>query len=229
MVYILDDEIIGFPDPRECEPERDGLFAIGGDLSFERLVVAYRNGIFPWFAFRGEDLDLPDIFYNEDGSPRIQWFCPMKRFVIFPDEIHISHSMRQLIRKGEHKISIDRAFDDVIHNCSELRIDQCGAWLGPQMIEAYTNLHREGVCHSVEVWNSKNELIGGLYGVMINRAFIGESMFSLEPSGSKLALIFLANYMRMHGGTMIDCQLETPHLRSMGGRYISYDEYLKLV
>lgn len=227
MVYLLDDEL-WFPDPH-CG-DSDGLFAVGGDLRPERLLLAYSNGIFPWYAFRKEDNEYaPDDFKKPDGTPLIRWYCPLQRFVIFPKEIHISHSMRQMIRKNEHSVTINQAFDDVIANCSKLRIEEEGAWLGPDIIEAYTRLHREEACASVEVWNKNHELVGGLYGVLIGKSFIGESMFSLTPSASKLALIGLAQFMESWGGTMIDCQLETPHLKSMGGRFISYEEYIKLL
>lgn len=211
MIFALDDEI-GFPDPRLGEP--DGLFAIGGDLSIDRLLLAYSYGIFPWFSFR--DSDEP------------YWYCPMERFVIFPEEVHVSHSMRTLLNKGLYRVSINEDFDGVIRNCSELRIHKKGAWLGKEMIEAYTRLHEQGFAASVEVWDG-DRLVGGLYGVCIGNAFFGESMFSLVPSASKLALIYLARVFAANGGRLIDCQFETPHLKSMGGRFIPYDEYLKII
>ena len=211
MVFRLTDEI-AFPDPRLAE--EDGLLAVGGDLSIDRLLLAYSYGIFPWTSFRDFD--------------ELHWYCPHKRFVIFPNEIHVSHSMRTFIRKQRYVLSINEAFDDVIAHCSALRIDEQGAWLGPQMMEAYRNLHEQGFAASVEVWED-DKLVGGLYGVTIGRSFFGESMFSLVPSASKLALIHLARFMRANDGVLIDCQLETPHLRSMGGRYISYEEYLRLI
>ena len=210
MVYQLDDDL-WFPDPHYGDP--DGCIAVGGDLSVDRLLLAYSNGIFPWFAFR---TNVP------------AWYCPMQRFVIFPNEIHVSHSMRTLMNKGRYRLSINEDFEGVIHNCGQLRIDEEGAWLGPNMMEAYTELHRQGFAASVEVWEDKR-LVGGLYGVNIGRAFFGESMFSLVPSASKLALIHLARTMQELGGSIIDCQFETAHLKSMGGRYISYDEYMKLI
>lgn len=215
MVFQIQDEdgIIGFPDPRLGD--EDGLFAVGGDLSIDRLLLAYSNGIFPWYSFRDQ--------------PEILWFCPMRRFVIFPGEIHVSHSMRTLMNKGKYNVGLNEDFEGVIHHCSKLRYDMEGAWLGEEMIEAYTELHRQGFASSAEVWDEDNNLVGGLYGVTIGNTFIGESMFSLVPSASKLALIFLARYMKQHGGKMIDCQLETPHLKSMGGRYISYDEYMSIM
>lgn len=212
MIFRIDEEL-SFPDPKLGE--EDGLFAVGGDLSVDRLLLAYSNGIFPWYSFK----------YRND----IMWYCPMKRFVIFPSKIHVSHSMRTLINKAEYTMSINRNFEGVIHNCSALRYDEEGAWLGEDMIRAYTELHKQGYAASVEVWNRDEELVGGLYGVTLGPAFFGESMFSLVPSASKLALIFLARVLQQNGGKIIDCQFETPHLKSMGGEYISYKEYLKII
>ncbi len=221
MVFKLDDEL-WFPDPSLAD--EDGCLAVGGDLSIDRLLLAYQNGIFPWFSFRDNDEPV--------------WYCPKRRFVIFPKEIHISHSMRTLLRKDLYQFSVNMAFEDVIRNCSRLRIDKDGAWLGEDMIQAYTELHRQGFAASVEVWENiktpegwdeRGKLVGGLYGVNIGNAFFGESMFSLVPSGSKLALIYLAKTLEELGGTIIDCQIETAHLRSMGGRYISYKEYMRLI
>ena len=224
MIYLINDidGRIAFPNPREGEP--DGLFAVGGDLSVDRLLLAYSHGIFPWYAYRKEDAGLLD----ENGNPYIQWWCPMQRFVIFPEEIHISHSMRQLIKKQKYDIRFNTAFDQVIRHCGALREHERGAWLGPHIVEAYTALHELGLSKSVEVWEG-DKLVGGLYGVTIGSCFIGESMFSLVPSASKLALIALARTMEANGGRMIDCQLETAHLRSMGGRFITYDEYMKIL
>lgn len=233
MIYLLDKDIISFPDPRNGD--EDGLFAVGGDLSTPRLLLAYNYGIFPWYAFRAED--TPEGLLDEDGKPYIQWWCPMKRFVIFPNEIHISHSMKQMMRRGKYTVTFGKAFEDVIHYCGALRIDGVGAWLGEEITEAYTRLFHEGYATSVEVWennvdeagNASRRLVGGLYGECLGRCFFGESMFSLVPSASKLALITLAQTMEKKGGLLIDCQLETPHLRSMGGRYIDYDEYLDII
>lgn len=211
MIYLLDDTL-SFPDPRGGEP--GGLFAVGGDLSEERLLLAYSYGIFPWFSFR--DSDMP------------HWYCPMERFVIFPKEIHVSHSMRQLINKGKLRVTFNQDFDGVIRNCGRLREDMEGAWLGPDIIEAYTRLYEDGYAASVEVWKGE-ELVGGLYGVTVGNVFCGESMFSLVPSASKLALISLARRLEKIPGLIIDCQFETPHLKSMGGRHIPYSEYLSIL
>ena len=219
MIVRLDDKL-WFPDPRYGE--EDGLVAVGGDLSVDRLLLAYSYGFFPWFSFRNREEPL--------------WYCPLQRFVIFPKEIHISHSMRQLINKNQYGLTINKNFDGVIRGCAtaQNRNTEEGAWLGPNIIEAYTELHRQGFAASVEVWEKQSEneddrLVGGLYGVNLGRCFFGESMFSLVPSASKLALIFLARLFGSRGGIMIDCQFETPHLRSMGGRYIPYEEYIALI
>lgn len=210
MVFKLTKEL-AFPDPRQGDP--DGLLAVGGDLSVDRLLLAYSNGIFPWYAFKTNE---------------ILWWCPLDRFVIFPDEIHVSHSMRTLMNKGYYEVTFNKAFSDVIQSCGRLREDEEGAWLGPDMVEAYTRLYAQGFAASVEVWDG-DKLVGGLYGVTLGRCFFGESMFSMVPNASKLALIHLARYFSLHGGLMIDCQFETPHLKSMGGRHITYDEYMRLV
>ena len=212
MIFRLNEKLV-FPDPHFGEPY--GLLAVGGDLSPERLLLAYSQGIFPWYSFKVHE--------------EIQWYCPLERFVIFPNEIHISHSMRTLINKGSYKVTSNRAFNQVIEQCSELRIDEWGAWLGPQMVEAYKLMRRLGYATSVEVWDSKGFLVGGLYGITLKRCFFGESMFSLEPNTSKLALIALAHTMQKNGGRFIDCQFETSHLRSMGGRFIPYDEYMAIL
>ncbi len=212
MIFQLDDTLT-FPDPRYGE--ENGLLAMGGDLSVDRLLLAYSYGIFPWYSFR--------------HSRQIEWWCPMNRFVIFPGEIHISHSMKQLIRKGVYSVGMNEAFDEVIDHCSKLRYNLKGAWLGDAMVEAFKRLHRQGFAASVEVWDENKQLVGGLYGVALGRAFFGESMFSLKPNASKLALIHLARFFHKYGGVLIDCQFETPHLKSMGGRCISYDEYMRLI
>lgn len=198
------------------KPERGngyGLIAVGGDLSPEILVEAYANGVFPWFDFHEEN---------------ILWYCPYERFVIFPSEIHVSHSTRNLFNKGIYRITFNAAFRQVIHHCSELRIHEAGAWLGPQMVEAYIRLYDLGLAHSVEVWRG-DDLVGGLYGVHMNGVFSGESMFSLESGTSKLALVSLARKMQEDGEKLIDCQFHTDHLESMGGRTIEFDEYMDIV
>ena len=220
-VYLLDDDDIWFPDPYLGDEEDNGLIAVGGDLQTERLLLAYSHGIFPWYGFK------------EHGMP--MWFCPLERFVIFPKDIHISHSMKQLIMKRAYRVTFNEDFDGVIHGCATVkgRREKEGAWLGEDMIEAYKELHRLGYAKSVEVWKEQPEgerkLAGGLYGVTLRGAFFGESMFSLEPNTSKLALIALAGGISGKKYNFIDCQFETAHLRSMGGRHISYREYMALL
>ena len=212
MIFQLSDDIV-FPDPRMGE--EDGLLAVGGDLSVDRLILAYSYGIFPWFSFR--------------DWPEPAWYCPMQRFVVFPDEIHVSHSMRTLMNKSTYRVTFNRDFDGVIQGCSQVdnRYYMAGAWLDENMMTAYRELNRQGYACSVEVWNKSGDLAGGLYGVVMGDCFIGESMFSREPNTSKLALIHLAKFMQRIGGKLIDCQLETPHLKSMGGRFIPYVEYME--
>ena len=220
MVWQLDEEL-WFPNPRwgeedDGEDQSSGLVAIGGDLSPERLVLAYSNGFFPWYA------------YQMEREPH--WYCPLDRYVIFPGEIHISHSMRQLLKQQKYEVTVNQDFDGVIRGCSmaQGRNEESGAWLGPDIIEAFTRLHRLGYAASIEVWDNQR-LVGGLYGVTLRNAFFGESMFSLVPNASKLALIHLAKAMERIGGRFIDCQFETPLFKSMGGRHITYDEYMSVL
>lgn len=212
-VFQLDNDL-WFPDP--YQGEEDGLVAVGGDLSVDRLLLAYSNGFFPWFSFRHQKEPL--------------WYCPLQRFVIFPHEIHISHTMQQFINKNILKPTINQDFEGVIRGCAtaQNRNQEEGAWLGPDIIEAYTEMHRQGFAASVEVWEN-DRLVGGLYGVNLGASFFGESMFSLVPNASKYALIHLARMLEILGGRLIDCQFETPHLRSMGGRYIPYQEYINII
>ena len=210
MIFQLD-KATEFPDPRYGN--EDGFYAVGGEVTAEMLIKAYPMGIFPYFAFREEP---------------IIWWAPQKRFVIFSNEVHVSHSMRNLINKRRYRCTVNQAFPDVIAGCActDQRIEENNAWLGPDLIDTWMDLNEEGYAKSVEVWDG-NILVGGLYGFVCGRAFIGDSMFSLVPSASKLALIHLARHMQAQGGGLIDCQLETPHLKSMGARYISYEEYLR--
>lgn len=214
MIFELTDDIV-FPDPRMGE--ENGLLAVGGDLSIERLKLAYSWGIFPWFSFR--------------EWPYPAWYCPMQRFVIFPDQVHISHSMRTLINKHQYHVTFNQDFEGVIRGCSEVdgRYYCDGAWLGEDMINAYTDMYLQGYARSVEVIDGNGDLVGGLYGIVVGTCFIGESMFSRVPNASKLALIKLAELMKKVGGQLIDCQLETSHLKSMGGRFIPYREYMDML
>lgn len=199
-----------FPDPRFGNS--DGFYAVGGDISPERLAKAYPLGIFPYYAFKTE---------------RIIWWAPQKRFVIFPSEIHISHSMRNMINKRRYHCTINQDFAGVLSGCACIdgRIEESNAWLGPELLDTWMQLHDMGHAKSVEVWDG-DELVGGLYGFVHGGCFMGDSMFSVVPSASKLALIYLAKHMEIQGGHFIDCQLETDHLKSMGARYISYEDFL---
>lgn len=210
MIFQLD-HTADFPDPRFGN--RDGFYAVGGEISPDRLAKAYPMGIFPYFAFRHEP---------------VIWWAPQERFVIHSSEVHISHSMRNMMNKGRFRCSINESFADVIAGCActDDRISEDNAWLGPDLLDTWMILNERGHARSVEVWEN-DELVGGLYGFTCGRSFIGDSMFSLVSGASKLALIHLARYMEEHGGGIIDCQLETPHLKSMGARYISYESYLE--
>ena len=202
-----------FPDPRYGDPS--GFYAVGGKLTPERMLKAYPWGIFPYFAFRQEP---------------IIWWAPQERYVIYANKIHISHSMRNMINKGRYECTINEDFEGAIEGCALTdgrMMEEC-AWLGPKLMDIWCELNKRGHAKSVEVWNEKDELVGGLYGFVSGGAFIGESMFSLEPGTSKLALIHLARHMQKNGGIFIDCQLKTDHLESMGAEFISYDEYLKV-
>jgi leucyl/phenylalanyl-tRNA--protein transferase len=193
-----------FPDPRTAEP--DGLLAVGGDLEPERLLLAYSLGIFPWF--------------NEDEFP--MWFSPHRRFVLFPEKIKISRSMQQVMRSQKFSVTADKDFSAVVKNCAEAkRRGQGGTWITNGMMEAYEKLHVMGHAHSVEVWE-EGELAGGLYGIKMGKVFCGESMFSKKSNASKLALIHLATKLNYK---LIDCQVFTAHLQSMGANHITREEY----
>jgi leucyl/phenylalanyl-tRNA--protein transferase len=208
MIFrLLDDELI-FPDTTLAEP--DGLLAIGGDLSVERLFLAYQSGIFPWFS-------------EEDP---ILWYAPHERCVIFPERIKISKSMRKTLASNVFSITENKAFEEVIGRCAKTpRAGQDGTWITNEMQQAYIKLHEKGLAYSVEVWEV-GKLVGGLYGVKINKVFCGESMFSLVSNASKAALIYLSKEM---GFELIDCQLPNAHLMSLGAEMISREAYLKVL
>jgi leucyl/phenylalanyl-tRNA--protein transferase len=208
-VYQLPDEIV-FP-PVEYAME-SGLLAIGGDLSPARLLAAYREGIFPWYS---------------SGEP-ILWWSPDPRFVLFPHELHVSRSMRRLLKKGSFRISFDECFRGVIAACGQSRPGQDGTWITSAMQEAYITLHEMGYAHSVEVWH-EGTLVGGLYGVSLGRSFFGESMFSTMANASKAALITLVSRLQGLGFDLIDCQVESPHLASLGARAVSRRDFCALL
>jgi leucyl/phenylalanyl-tRNA--protein transferase len=204
MIFRLDKRLV-FPEPGLAEP--DGLLAVGGDLSTRRLLLAYQNGIFPW--------------YNDDMP--IMWYSPHERFVLYPQELKISKSMRQVLRSGKFAITTDTCFNEVIMACSTApREGQDGTWITDDMKAAYNKLHANGHAHSVEVWE-RQELVGGIYGVQVGHVFCGESMFSRLSNASKTALIYLCQTGFYQ---LIDCQLHTNHLESMGARMISREQYM---
>ncbi len=208
-LHILDDKLV-FPPAHEAEP--DGLLAIGGDLSVERLLLAYRKGIFPWYE--GKD---------------ILWWSPSPRFVLFPDELNISKSMKPVLRNDRFRFTINRAFAQVIHHCKEtFRPDQDGTWITDEVEQAYNNLHQLGHAHSAEAW-SNGKLVGGLYGIKMGKIFFGESMFAHVSNASKFAFINLVKQLQAEGIQLIDCQVYTPHLETLGARMIEgaeFQEYL---
>ena len=201
-----------FPDIEEAWEDPNGLLAVGGDLCPARLIAAYRQGIFPWY---------------EQGQP-ILWWSPQPRMVLFPDRIHISRSMRKVLRRDDYVLSMDRAFSEVIEQCSLPRRDQGGTWITQAMKLAYAELHRRGVAHSLEVWRD-GLLVGGIYGVAVGRAFFGESMFSRMDNMSKIALIALAGQLNAWKFGFIDCQMETSHLYSMGAETLSKPHFKELL
>ena len=206
MIWLT--ETIEFPG-YDCTSE-EGVIALGGDLSVERLTHAYKNGIFPWFS---------------DNDP-IVWYCPFERMVLFPAEIKISKSMQKIINKNEFTITENTAFEAVIYNCKNIdRNDGFGTWITNDMEQAYINLHKKGIAKSIEVW-FKDELVGGLYGVEINHIFCGESMFSKVSNASKLAFMHLAKNKNYK---LIDCQIYNEHLASLGAREIDRSLFLSIL
>ncbi|NER10262.1 leucyl/phenylalanyl-tRNA--protein transferase [Muriicola jejuensis] len=209
-ITFLDDRLI-FPPVEMANPE--GLLAVGGDLSPERLILAYRNGIFPWFS--------------EDSL--ILWWSPDPRMVLFPSRVKVSRSMRNTLNRGIYKVTRDHAFREVVEACAKApRPGQNGTWITGKMIEAYIELHRKGIAHSYEVWED-GELVGGLYGLDLGHVFCGESMFSRSRDASKCALIQLAEDLKEKKYSLIDCQLHTTHLESLGAELIPRSDYLNIL
>lgn len=205
-VYRLTKHVL-FPPPNHAE---DGLLAVGGDLSSKRLLLAYANGIFPWYS---------------DDEP-ILWWSPDPRTVLPPEEFHVSRSLQKLLKKGVFSLTLDTAFEAVISACAGVpRRHEKGTWITPEMRAAYVNLHRLGFAHSVECWR-EGALVGGLYGVSLGASFCGESMFSKESNASKAALAALVTQLKRWGFELIDCQVSNPHLLRLGAREIPRDDYL---
>lgn len=193
--------------------DADGLLAIGGDLSTERLLLAYKSGIFPW--------------YNEDEP--ICWWCPDPRFVLFPDALKVSKSMQTVLHNGSFTFTINKAFDQVIAQCKSItRKGQSGTWIQPEVITAYTRLHQLGHAISAETWIN-GELAGGLYGILLGKIFFGESMFSKQSNASKFAFIHLVRHLQKQGVILIDCQVYTPHLESLGATMINRRSFCDLL
>lgn len=206
-LFRLSDEI-AFPPPELSEP--DGLLAVGGDLSVDRLLMAYRMGIFPWYA---------------QENP-ILWWSPDPRLVLFPDEFHLSRRLKRTLKQEKFTVTYDTAFESVIEGCAGERKDPGGTWILPEMSSAYVNLHRAGFAHSVEVWRQE-KLVGGLYGVSLGGCFFGESMFSRVSDASKVALSSLVSFARRADFDMIDCQVTSDHLLSLGARELTRWEFLQ--
>ena len=209
-MYFLLKEFF-FPDVTEAD--RDGILAVGGDLSPERLLLAYQSGIFPWF----------------DSDDPILWWAPHQRMVLFPDELVASKSMRSILRKEIFSVTFNKDFRGVISNCSQIRRNgQRGTWITSEMIEAYVKLHELGFAKSVEVWQN-NELVGGLYGIDLGHVFCGESMFSKVSNASKVAFITLVENLKIRKYKLIDCQVHNDHLESLGAREIEREEFMHIL
>lgn len=209
-VFALDDELI-FPHPSLREP--DGLMAVGGDLSPQRLLLAYRWGIFPWY---------------HEGQP-ILWWWLAPRLMVRPKDVHVSHSVRNVINKKKFTVTFDRDFNTVMQRCGSVsRVGQEGTWIMPEMIEAYTALHHLGYAHSVEVWED-DQLVGGLYGIALGRIFFGESMFAESPNASKVGFVFFAQHLASLGFLWIDCQQDTPHMRSLGADLVEEEDFMDIL
>lgn len=208
--YLPDDEPI-FPDPSLAH--KSGLLAVGGDLSVERLLLAYSSGIFPWY---------------DEFSP-ILWWSPDPRMVLFPSEFKTSKTLRQTIRREIFEVRLDHDFEAVIRTCANApRKEQDGTWITEEMIKAYCDLHEAGFAHSVETYKD-GKLAGGLYGVSIGKAFFGESMFHLQTDASKVAFYHLIDLLRQWEFLIVDAQQKTQHLKNLGGRAISRDEFLNIL
>ncbi len=207
-IHLLDDSL-WFPPVTEAN--EDGLLAAGGDLSVDRLLLAYSMGIFPWF--------------NEDEIPL--WWAPDPRFVLYPDELRVSKSMKRVISSGRFSFSVDTEFQDVISHCRRVfRPGQPGTWITPEVEQAYIQLHQAGFAHSVATWQD-GELVGGLYGVLLGNVFFGESMFSLVPDASKYAFVNWVRILQDRGISVIDCQVYTSHLASLGARMVARNVFLQ--
>jgi len=209
-MHILTNDII-FPDTSFAD--ENGILAIGGDLSVERLLCAYKNGIFPW--------------YNEDEP--VIWWSPDPRCVLFPDKLRVTKSMKQVLQNGRFRFTMNKAFSQVINACKTVdRKDGMGTWINQDIVNAYTNLHEAGYALSAETWR-EGKLVGGLYGIKLGNVFFGESMFSNESNASKFAFINVVNQLKKNGLQLIDCQQKTDHLMSLGAEMISRAEFIQII
>ncbi|MCH4873281.1 MULTISPECIES: leucyl/phenylalanyl-tRNA--protein transferase [Pseudomonas] len=208
MLTWLKRDTLTFPPLTKAMREPNGLLAAGGDLSADRLVQAYRHGCFPWFS---------------EGQP-ILWWSPDPRTVLFPEELHVSRSLAKLLRQQRYQVSFDRDFEAVIQACAAPRRDADGTWITDDMQNAYTELHARGHAHSVEVWDH-GELVGGLYGLAMGQLFFGESMFSRADNASKFGFVTLVKHLQAWGFVLIDCQMATRHLESLGARSIPRQQF----
>lgn len=210
MAIFALDESIHFPPVHLAEP--DGLLAIGGDLSSERLLLAYRSGIFPWYS-----------------QPPILWWCPDPRFVLFPKELKVSKSLRPLLNRNAFEFTVNKSFKEVISHCKNVdRPGQPGTWIGEDIVAAYYGLHQLGYAHSAEVWQDGN-LVGGLYGIRLGKVFFGESMFSLVSNASKYAFTKYVQQLIIEDVQLIDCQVHTEYLESLGAKMIEGTEFQRLL
>ncbi len=209
-MYLLDKRLYF---PPVCDADESGLLAIGGDLTTERLLLAYQNGIFPW--------------YNEEDP--ILWWCPSPRCVLFPEKLNISKSMHRIIKRNEFTFSVNQSFENVIQQCKSIdRKGENGTWINQDIVDAYTKLHLMGYALSAEAWLG-DELAGGLYGVKIGNVFFGESMFSRKSNASKFAFVKMVQYLQMEGLKMIDCQMKTDHLISLGAEMIDGTHFQQIL
>jgi leucyl/phenylalanyl-tRNA--protein transferase len=208
----LDEHSLAFPPTRLALTEPNGLLAVGGDLSPERLLTAYSMGIFPWF--------------NEEDP--ILWWSPSPRMIFTPGKVHQSKSLKKHLKKHHYSVTIDQAFDEVIGHCRQLRVDD-GTWISSDIQAAYQKIYNLGFAHSIETRNAEGKLIGGLYGIALGGIFFGESMFSLEPNASKIAIYALSEWLASHNFKLIDCQVENPHLVSLGGESMEREQFNSLI
>jgi leucyl/phenylalanyl-tRNA--protein transferase len=213
MLPWLHPSILAFPHPESALDDPNGLLAAGGDLSKERLLLAYRNGIFPWFS---------------EDEP-ILWWSPNPRCIIYPERSYVSKSLKKHIKRHpEWSIRFDTRFTEVIEHCAKTR-QATGTWISDDIIHAYTALHEEGIAHSIEVFDGDERLIGGLYGLSLGKLFFGESMFSLETNASKVAFTALNRQLARWNFPLVDCQVENDHLLSLGATSISREEFLHYI